>query len=167
MHTEYIEILISSLMSAAFLATFICIFFFTYGKNIEKNVIINNTSFLIDDLTSSFSLLPKDITNLIGNKLSNTKSIDMSALDKSVAKSNNIILTKTIEVLSLFLGIVLISTYILCYFFGINYEVLIVKNLMLLAAIGFVEYIFLTYVGQYYIAVDTNNIKANILKFFQ
>ena len=54
------HLIVNVILSVAFASSFIGIFFFTYGKEVEKNIIINNVQYTVDELLSFPSALLSD-----------------------------------------------------------------------------------------------------------
>ena len=46
--------IINTLLTISFTSSFIGIFFFTYVKNIEKDIIVNNIKYLVTDTISNY-----------------------------------------------------------------------------------------------------------------
>ena len=45
------QFIVNFLLSVSFAASFIGIFFFTYGKIVEKQIVVNNVNYTINDLS--------------------------------------------------------------------------------------------------------------------
>lgn len=162
--------LINILLVSVFAAIYIGIFFFSYGKLVEKEVVINNVNYLINDLKKDLKLLPKNITtvlsNYIGDNSPNIDTPDMVEKDKKVAISNDMLFNKVINVST----ILLVVTFIIVYYLSTSvnlssdeiYE-LIIKSVLLLGCIALVEFLFLELVIKNYYSVDPNNIKRHIV----
>ena len=89
---DFIDIISNVILSVIFSASFICIFFFTYAKNVEKEVVINNLTYLVNSLLSSPISLFKNfsIYNYANNQLSELKPTnDDLVADSKVIKINN------------------------------------------------------------------------------
>jgi hypothetical protein len=69
--------MINFLLSTAFAQSFIAIFFFIYVKHEEKQMVVDNLNYVIDDLTTTFlTILPEPIKALLEYKLDNLEYKD-------------------------------------------------------------------------------------------
>ena len=163
-------LIINILLISVFATIYIGIFFFSYGKVVEKEVVVNNVNYLINDLTKDLKLLPKNITTVISNYIgANTNNIDtpdMIEKDKKVAESNDLLFNKVINISIILLVVTFIVVYYLSTSVNLSsdeiYE-LIIKSVLLLGCIAIVEFLFLELVIKNYYSVDPNNIKRHIV----
>jgi hypothetical protein len=73
--------MVNFLLSTAFATSFIALFFFTYVKNIEREIVLDNVNYVIDDLTTTFlTILPEPIKALLEFKLDNIELKDKGGL---------------------------------------------------------------------------------------
>lgn len=150
------------ILATTFAATFLCVFFFTYTKNVEKSITINNVDTVIDDLFGFLSICPIPVKVILKNKLSNIK-IDMKEQDDATEVSNNKLLKLSALVIIPFFIINLIISYFLVGNEDNNYIKTICGNLYLLCGIIIVEYIFLKYIASFYISADPNYVKYKLI----
>ena len=164
---QYIHTIINIALSVAFAASFIGFFFFTYAKNIERQIVINNVEFTINDLFDNIvSILPESLKGIIKEQISSIKLADMTKVDKEVAVQNHELLLSSAKVLGGLLIVVLIGTYWLASMYELNYHEIISQSILLLCCIAFVEYVFLTFIIQKYISANPNIVKYNLVKIF-
>jgi hypothetical protein len=161
---DTIKIIIGIILSIALASSFIGIFFFTYGKTVENNMIINGIKYMCDNVIGSvLPFLPDGIKNKIKTKLDNVKLDDMSQIDDKVDKSNTVLFNKTLLYLGSLLGVALIITFILSYVYDIDYFILVVKSLIILCGIALVEFIFLFYISKNFIIANPNQVISLVL----
>lgn len=159
----YPHFLINFLIATSFATSFIAFFFFTYAKNVERQIVVNNVNYLIDDLTSNvISFVDNDTKELLVSQINNVNLGDMSEEDKKVEDSNNKLLTQSFKLFGTLLIINLTLAFIIAGIYEINFEEVLVSNVMLLCAIALTEFFFLRYVIIHYISVDPNKIKGAI-----
>lgn len=159
----YPHFIINFLIATSFATSFIAFFFFTYAKNVERQIVVNNVNYLIDDLTSNVISFTNDETKeLIISQLDKVNLGDMSEEDKKVEESNNNLLSQSLKLFGTLLIINLTLAFIIARVYEINFEEILISNIMLLFAIALTEYFFLDYVIIHYISVDPNKIKGAI-----
>ena len=166
-HVDYIDIICNVILSVIFAASFICIFFFTYAKNVEKQVVINNLNYVVESLVGSPIALLKSYSLFDTSKLSQLNSdhnADAEA-DKKVADNNNLLQNKAYKYIGIMLtlGLITVITLALCYK-DISYIPLVIfKNILLTCGIALTEFIFLICIGAKYMAADNNVIIKQFL----
>lgn len=149
------------LLNVTFISTFIGIFFFTYAKNIEHNVVKSQSEFIADSLAQDISLIiDKSTAQSIAQ---NIQIPDESKADEEVAAKNSALESVSYGILAKIAigGIVIV--YLISRYFKLNFFELLKTNLIILFFVGITEYIFLTYISQNFISVDPNYIKYLIL----
>lgn len=150
------------LLSAAFAATFLCVFFFTYTKNVEKSITINNVDTVIEDLFGFLSFCPEPIKILLKQNISKIK-IDMEEQDNAAELNNKKLLKLTAMVIVPYLIISMIVAYFLIKNENNDYIKTICANLYLLCGIILVEFVFLKYIASFYISADPNYVKYKFI----
>ena len=154
------------LLPSVFAAIFIGVFFFTYGNTVERDVVMNNINYLINDMTREIILLPDNSIKIIKDKVNNITLPDMTIKDKQVSDSNDLLYNK-VKSISI---ILLVCTIIIIYYVSSYYNLssdeiqeLVIKSVLLLLCIGLVEFIFLNLIVKNYYSVDMNKIKRHII----
>jgi len=172
---DLIDIICNVILSVIFAAGFICIFFFTYAKNVEKQVVINNLNYIVNSLLSSPIYLFKNLSvyNYVNNKLSELKSPnDDLDEDSNVIKINNDLMKKSYTYIGILLFVGLIIVFVLSIYKNrdndiksglIYFFILILKNLFMTSGIGLTEFIFLKFVASQFMAADDNVIIKQVL----
>lgn len=163
----YIDI-INIILSIVLSSIFIGLFFFTYGKNIEKACVVNNVNFLIEDTISPIkSFISDDQKKFLLKSVNNIKLDNMDEQDNAVENSNNILLKKSFIILSsVFLAGLLLS-YILYRYSNKDqsFSVIITRNIIiLLLGIAFIEFLFAYFIPSQFISADPNLLKKRIFE---
>ena len=94
---DFPKLISSALLSVAFTSTFIGIFFFTYAKGIEKQIVINNLTYTINGLVDGALTFIKgtEYGSLINlNNLPSGDNASDEEADAKVAESNNQLMIK-------------------------------------------------------------------------
>jgi hypothetical protein len=163
--TKFVVMIINILLSVAFASTFIAIFFFTYAKNVEKQIVLKNVKYFINDINYNFiSILPDNIKKSLSDKLSQVELPDMSEEDNATAESNRKLLIKSMMIFSVFFIILFSSAFGLAHFTKNNFFEILLENVFLLCGVATIEFLFLTFIASNFISVDTNNIKYSVFK---
>lgn len=149
------------ILNVTFIATFIGVFFFTYGKKIEENVVKNQS-----ELVASY--LAKDISTFIDKETAQKISSslvppDMSKQDQEVEENNKQLQSHAFNTLSMVLIGGLLLTIIIAKYYRLNLTDILQTNLTILAFVAITEYAFLTYIGQNFISLDPNFVRHKIL----
>lgn len=159
------HLLINVILSVALASSFIGFFFFTYAKNIERKIVVNNVEYIVEDLTDTvMALLPENIKNLLKIKINDVKLGDMSKEDNDVKESNKKLLLKAGKVLSTLLVVSLLTAFIIAKMYNFDIMDILSKNLVLLSGIALVEFIFLTYIAANFISADPNVVRKKVLE---
>jgi hypothetical protein len=156
------------ILSVAFAATFIGIFFFTYAKNVEKDVVVNNVNYTVDSLLSGITVvLNDDVKNILSDQVSQVKLGDMSGADKEVDDNNSKLLIQSAQILGTLFVVSLVSTFIIAKYYDLDFTELIIQNLILLCGIGLTEFVFLKYIIANFISANPNIVKKKVLEMLK
>ena len=153
-------------MNVLFVATFLCVFFFTYASKVEEDVIKNQVQFLVDDLSDDMQLLPSNILTSLKTKIATAKRPDMTDADNKVDASNKAIEKKTYTLAAVCLAVGLISIFVASYYWKFSFLELLGKNLVIVTFIGLTEFTFLMCFGRNFILADPNLVKLSVLQKF-
>ena len=156
------DMIANIILAAAFAATFLCIFFFTYTKNVERTITTKNVDIVIDELFGFLSICPAPVKIILKEKLSKIK-IEMKEQDDAVENSNKHLLKLTAMVITPYLIISLIIAFFLIRNENNIFVKTICSNLYLLCGIILVQYVFLKYIASSYISADPNYVKYKFL----
>jgi len=156
-------IIINILLSIMLAASFIGVFYFTYAKTVEKQIIVNNVQYTIDQFTNNIipALSSDDRINII-------KYIDSLPPASTSDDNDTIVSDKKLEVTAFqyitLLIFIILTIVVIILLFNIDYNILelVVENALLLVCIGSVEYIFLTFFIAKYISSNPTQIVSSI-----
>ena len=170
---DLLDIICNVILSVCFAASFICIFFFTYAKDVERQVVLDNLKYIINSLLSTPIEILKNYSLYDTNKLSQLKPTeDDLKEDEKVIESNNKLLITSFTFIGILLLIGLLTVFGLIMYKHRNEEmevgmkhfgILILKNLFMTTGIGITEFIFLNTIGANFKAADGNVIIKQIL----
>jgi hypothetical protein len=157
-----IMLAVNTSMLVAFAVCFIGIFFFTYAKDVEKDIVVNNVRYLIDTLIPNLNLLPQSSYNILKNNVNNIKLANMDKEDAEVTNANNELLKKSAKVLGIVLVLSLAFSYYMCNKYNLDFNDLLYHNLILVGCVALVEFMFLNLIAKNYISADPNIVARNL-----
>lgn len=153
------------IMSVAFIATFIGIFFFTYAKEIEQQIVKEQTANIVKDIVGDLKVFIADealpVINTITTQI---PTPDMSGADADAAANNAALLKKAAKVI--IIGN-LIAAGAIYYFYSQNpFDVvdMLKHNAIILIFVGVTEFVFLRFIARYFISADPNMVKYHVVK---
>jgi hypothetical protein len=166
---EYIHLhfLTKLILIASFVVSFLTIFFFTYGKKMEEQIVMQNIDYLIDEMLDGYvDALGDKQKKMIYDKINEMKMKDMSKEDELVINNNKELYNKSIYILIGILVSSIFITSIISYVKNFKYLEIIMQNIVLLLFVGICEFMFLVFFGSKFISANVNFIKGKIASFF-
>lgn len=149
------------ILNVTLISTFIGIFFFTYGKKIEENVVKGQSELVASYLAKDIStFIDKDTAQKITSSLSPP---DMTKQDQEVEENNKQLQAQAFNTLLIVLIGGLLLTIIIAKYYNLNLTNILQTNLTILAFVAITQYVFLTYIGQNFISLDPNFVRHKIL----
>jgi hypothetical protein len=160
--------LASIILTVSMMATFLSIFFFTYGAKIERKVLATQMGYITNTLLGEFGfLIPDDIKLKIRNNLHKLKLPNLNDSDKKVTESNNKIIKNTLQLILIVLIFSFIGTFGMSYYYDFKYtDVLFISSISLII-VAITEYTFLTFFASKYLSADINFVKHKIVDIMQ
>lgn len=157
------------IMNVSLISIFIAVFFFSYGSYISKQIIESQVKYLVDDIAGDTDLF---FTNEIskkkfGNELKKfikKKTEGKSDADLAAEKNNSALLKKSAIVLGSILLFGINTVWFMSKKYGFDFWNLLKYNLIILAAAGSTEFVFLTCFAKNYRIADRNKVKFDILE---
>lgn len=170
---EHTKMLIPSvLVMLAFYTTFVALFFFTYGKYVEKQVVQANVRLLVNDLVDNVAFFGSEVSPghmaELHKALVHMQLPDTSASDKQVADDNKKLVKQTFKVILGGAAIALVMAVLFWYFivkqdwkvFGFD---IVTKSLLLLLVVAITELAYFTLITKNYRSIDPNKAKKAIV----
>ena len=162
---EKIKLLINIILFTAFASSFIGVFFFTYAKNIEKEIVLKNINYTLNELTDDIIyMLPANIKTLFASILDKITLPDMHDIDMEVINNNTKLIKLATGALSSYLLFAIIITVILASKYNYDLVDIFMENIVLVFFIGTVEFLFLKNIASNYISANPNKIKLEFIK---
>lgn len=159
-----VDSVVEIIINIIFVATFIGIFFFTYAAYIEKKVVKSQVDYAVSELLGDiqyFGGAP------IKDAISQIKTPNLSKADAAAKASNKKLIIKVVLILSAFFIVGMSVAFFIAHKYDVGFTKAIIKNLIILIAIGLTEFSFLTFFGAQYKSLDPNFVKKTILQAVQ
>lgn len=156
------------ILNVIFIATFIAIFFFTYGTFVEKSVIKEQVNYAITDLVGNAQFfLTEYQLEMLKQYIGTIQIPDMSQADKQAKQHNKKLIIEASIIMGILLIVGIIISVILSIVYKFSFGKLLILNLVILIFIALTEFMFLTFLGKRYKSLDPNFIKVTILETIQ
>ena len=159
------ELFLKVLFGVLFISIFIVVFFFSYARIMEKNVIEIQTEQVVDYFFDDFVILLQNdqVKDLAKQMLSNLDSYTQDD-DARIKAKNQEIINQSLMLISIFATILLLLIIFLfvknCN--KIDLQKMFLKNVALLLVVALTEFLFTTYIASKYISFDPNYIKYTL-----
>lgn len=159
------ELILNVLFGVLFISIFIVVFFFSYARIMEKNVIEIQTEQVVDYFFDDFVILLQNdqVKDLAKQMLSNLDSYTEDD-DARIKAKNQEIINQSLMLISIFATVILLLIIFLfvknCN--KIDLQKMFLKNVALLLVVALTEFLFTTYIASKYISFDPNYIKYTL-----
>jgi hypothetical protein len=157
------KLLTQIVLNVTLISVFIGVFFFTYGKQVEKKIITEQTGYIATSLAEDLGFYLNESTK---NQIKSSIVTPVEGLeeeDKKVQDSNNVLQNKAI----LALGILFLIGFSIVIFLRekkLTGEPVIYEGFIILLFVGFTEFIFFNLIARKYRVADPNFVKETFLK---
>ena len=153
------------LLHVILISSFLVIFFFTYASKVEKQIVQNQSTAVVQDvLDDILVILPDSAVATIGEHVQNITPPDMSDEDNDVKIKNHELYMKTVKQIAALFVIGMIVIYIMSKVYKFSMKDLLVHNLIILFFVAVTEFAFLRYFAKNYSTIDSNYVKYVALK---
>ncbi len=154
------------LLHIILISSFIVIFFFTYASKIEKQIVIRQSTDIVQDvIQSTTSVLPDiAIEELDKTLITQLQPPDMSTEDAEIDASNKDLLDRTVKTIGVVFAVGLLIVYMMSKIYKFSMTDLLVRNIIIVSFVAITEFSFLTYFAKNYDTIDSNFVKYKILQ---
>lgn len=157
---------------------FLTVFFFTYAKNKEADVVVNNVDFLISSFLGDgkVGFINEADRKELKDKLLEEKedNHEMLESDQNVERSNKEIISKSIKTVRK-VTVVVILIVLFCFlmnkygimesfFKKIDFKDIFKESIIILFFVALTEFFFLNAIGVKYISIEPTKIKAQLIQ---
>jgi hypothetical protein len=154
-------------LNITLVASFICIFFFTYVTKVEKKLYMDQIDMILNDLHDSAKLfLTPEMKSSIIQSIDKYTSMNLSlkSIDDEIQKSNHKLVMYSYIIISIFIICGFSISYYISIRNNLKFENILGKKILILVGIAFIEYIFVTYIVPNYIYIDSNYVKKTMIE---
>jgi hypothetical protein len=149
-------------LNITLISTTVAILFFTYGKDIEKLIVEDQSKSIATELSYDAKIFfPKKVRESIVSSISIPS--DDSA-DDEVKSKNSILVKNGIIIFGTICVVGIVTTMCICFFGKVNITHIILESLIILAFTVATEVLFLNVVARSYKSTDANFVKLQVLK---
>jgi len=154
--SELLLMLSNSICFVGIMTCLITVIFFTFGKYIEKKIVVNNLDYLINNIIGDLpKILSPELKKSISDSLNSTVKINVNEEEKNkVINSNKSLQTKAFISSSILLVICLIVSYMLVRKQDVKFSIILGQALLLSIGVGLIEILFMYLVSSKYIVAD-------------
>jgi len=152
-------------MLITFASVFIPIFFFTYASKIERDVVVSQVNYIVDDILGDISrIAPQDKKQLLKSVANEIEAPILEDADRKVKQNNDELIHTASIILSVVFVAGMLISYIISRYYEHDYKSIFYENLILLAGIAVVEFVFATFIATKYISGDPNYVRRSVLR---
>ena len=150
------------ILNITFISTIIAVLFFTYGKDVEKDIVENQSQKIAKDLAEDAKIFfPKAVRESIAASINiPEENID----DDNVNSKNAELVSMSIKIFGILCGFGILITVLFCFFKKVNIIYVILESLVILAFAVSTEILFLNVIARNYKSADSNFVKLQIAK---
>ena len=150
-------------LNVILIASFLCVFFFTYAARVEEQIVKNQMEYLVSNLFQNVDLLPQSTKTKLKSVISTAELPDLSKEDEKVYCGNNKLMRRTLTFIGILLFIVITIVFILSRIYNFDFISIFKMNVITLFFVALTEFCFLTFVASNYISADTNSVRRSFI----
>lgn len=153
------------ILNATLVSSFICIFFFTYVTDVEKQLFMSQVDRILNSAYDSVKLFltPQMKSHIIAAIDNRTDQASLEHVDRKIKLSNQKLRNLTYLITFVLVLTGLIVSYHLCVQHNLNFYKILGNNVIILLGIALIEYIFATHIVTRYIYIDSNFVKKTVI----
>lgn len=161
------------LLQAMLMGVFIVVFYFTYGRVVERDAINNQVGDIVDSLTNNLQFMGASSRNALGRTIASlpTTSPSLEAADAAAAAQNRKTRKRAAVGVAAMVGVGLLA---LAAMAALNrrrrspftWKRLVRDTLVVLAFVALTEFLFSTFVMKKYRSVDPHEVEQTVVDQF-
>ena len=154
------------LLHVILISSFLVIFFFTYASKVEEQIVVRQSTALVQDTIQSMTALVPDsvMDDISTNLVTKLQVPDMSKEDIAIEASNKELLSSTIKMIGIVFVIGIVVVFAMSRFYRFSMTELVIHNLIIVSFVALTEFSFLTYFAKNYDTIDANFVKYKVLE---
>jgi hypothetical protein len=156
----WLQLIVNLLFQFSLIISFITLFFFTYVKKVEQDIIENQVDTIMNELGNELKTLSPDLVQIIKDSVSKQPE----AIDQSIVENNKKLLNNALQFLIPIAGVSIFVSLGLIRFFNLSFRYTLIYSISGLAVIAIVEFMFLHVFARNFRTIDSNAIKKSIVE---
>ncbi len=145
-------------------ASFIIIFFFTYGSYLEGQVVREQMNFIVDDLAGDLKNFLPDVSNALKANISASNTTGPTEQDEIVAAKNKKLKMWAFIILAIGVVVCLAVVSGMAIYFKFPLKHIAISNTISIIAVGLTYLLFSKYYIAQYMTADPNFVKRKALE---
>jgi hypothetical protein len=155
----WLQLIVNLLFQFSLIISFITLFFFTYVKKVEQDIIETQVDAIMKELGSELKTLSPDLVQIIKDSVVKQPE----AIDQSIVENNKKLLNSTLQFLIPVAGVCIFISLGLIQFFDLSFKTTLIYSVSGLITIAIVEFMFLQVFARNFRTIDSNSIKKSII----
>ena len=148
------------ILNVTLISVFIGIFFFTYGKSVEEDIITDQSEYIASDIASELNIfLTDDVKTELKNSLN---APSMEEEDKKANDSNKDLVKKSAIILSILFAVGITIVFVTVRWAKVNENILL-ESFIILCFVAFTEFLFLNLIARNFRIADDNFVKKQMI----
>jgi hypothetical protein len=155
----WLQLIVNLLFQFSLIISFITLFFFTYVKKVEQDIIETQVDAIMKELGSELKTLSPDLIQIIKDSVVKQPE----SIDQSIVENNKKLLNSTLQFLIPVAGVCIFISLGLIQFFDLSFKTTLIYSVSGLITIAIVEFMFLQVFARNFRTIDSNAIKKSII----
>ena len=155
----WLLLIVNLLFQFSLIISFITLFFFTYVKKVEQDIIETQVDAIMKELGSELKTLSPDLIQIIKDSVVKQPE----SIDQSIVENNKKLLNSTLQFLIPVAGVCIFISLGLIQFFDLSFKTTLIYSVSGLITIAIVEFMFLQVFARNFRTIDSNAIKKSII----
>ena len=148
--------------NTALISTAIAVLFFTYGKNVEKTIVKDQSAYIAETIADdSRVFFPKETRKIISDSM---VAPDMQQEDQEVEERDEKLKNQSLKIFIPLCIIGIFITLLICWYGKVSKKHVFFEGIAILLFALFAEILFLNIIVRNYKTADPNFVKMQILK---
>ena len=155
----WLQLIVNLLFQFSLIISFVTLFFFTYVRRVEQDIIEVQVDAIMKELGSELNTLSPDIVKIIKESVMKQPEV----VDQSIVENNKKLLNSTLQFLIPIAGVCIFVSLGLIQMFNLSFKTTLIYSISGLATIAIIEFMFLHLFARNFRTIDSNAIKKSII----
>jgi len=155
----WLQLIVNLLFQFSLIISFITLFFFTYVKSVEKDIIEVQVDTIMEEFGKELNTLSPDIVQIIKDSMKKQPETE----DQNIIENNKKLLNNTLQFLIPVAGVCIFISVGLIQMFNLSFKTTLIYSISGLITIAVIEFMFLNIFARNFRTIDSNAIKKSIV----